>query len=296
MDEEQARFLLAAYRPDGADAADPDFAEALALATRDRELGEWLAAERAHDAEFSAAISSTIVPPDLREEILAGAAVVRGDLPQSETRDDATMIGAIASLRPPDELCGRIKIAMVATQPEEATVGSVVSRWRRWVLPLTAAAAGIALAFVFTRGKTPSSVAATTLPRVEAGFVRTVSAPGFELDEKGNDSLVLIADLKARGLPCPCCLPKGLSNAKTIGCRKLEIDGKQGSVICFLLDDDRVVHLLSFRREDISCKLPSHAKPKIVRNGDWAVAKWATDERVFMLAGEMDPERLTRVF
>ena len=50
MDKEQARFILRSFRPDGADVNDQDFAEALALATANRELGEWLAAERAFDA------------------------------------------------------------------------------------------------------------------------------------------------------------------------------------------------------------------------------------------------------
>ena len=55
MDKEQAKFILQSFRPDGADAQDPDFAEALALAAQDRELGDWLASERAQDAAFAAA-------------------------------------------------------------------------------------------------------------------------------------------------------------------------------------------------------------------------------------------------
>ena len=53
MDKEQARFILQSFRPDGADAKDPDFAEALAVAAEDRELGDWLAAERALPASIS---------------------------------------------------------------------------------------------------------------------------------------------------------------------------------------------------------------------------------------------------
>ena len=45
MDKEHAKFLLQSYRPDGADAQDSDFAEALQLAAEDRDLGEWLANE-----------------------------------------------------------------------------------------------------------------------------------------------------------------------------------------------------------------------------------------------------------
>ncbi len=53
MDKEEARFILRCFRPDGADAENPDFAQALGWAAKDRELGEWLARERACDAGFA---------------------------------------------------------------------------------------------------------------------------------------------------------------------------------------------------------------------------------------------------
>ena len=58
MDKEQARFILRSFRPDGADARDPDFTEALELAMEDRELGDWLANERAFDTAFSQALQT----------------------------------------------------------------------------------------------------------------------------------------------------------------------------------------------------------------------------------------------
>ncbi|MEI7928288.1 MAG: hypothetical protein WCH40_07030 [Verrucomicrobiales bacterium] len=61
MNKEQARFILHSFRPDGADAADSDFAQALHLAAEDRELGEWLARERARDAEVSRGIVHLII-------------------------------------------------------------------------------------------------------------------------------------------------------------------------------------------------------------------------------------------
>ena len=79
MDKEEARFILRCFRPDGADAENPDFAEALAWAAKDRELGEWLARERASDAGFAAALNSVTIPSILREEILVSLAMERGD-------------------------------------------------------------------------------------------------------------------------------------------------------------------------------------------------------------------------
>src|SRR5688572_23854163 len=104
MDKEQARFILRSFRPDGADAEDPDFAEALRIATENRELGEWLASERAFDAEFARALGTVDLPENLREDIIACLAAERGDFPQAEDATDAAWIGAFASIQPPASL------------------------------------------------------------------------------------------------------------------------------------------------------------------------------------------------
>ena len=69
MDKEQARFILQSFRPDGADAHDPDFAQALAVAAENRDLGAWLAVERAQDSAFALALSKLEIPDDLREPL-----------------------------------------------------------------------------------------------------------------------------------------------------------------------------------------------------------------------------------
>ena len=69
MDREQAKFILRSFRPDGADVADRDFAEALKLSTEDRELGDWLAKERAFDSVFAEAMAGIDIPKSLRQEI-----------------------------------------------------------------------------------------------------------------------------------------------------------------------------------------------------------------------------------
>jgi len=96
MDKEQARFILRSFRPDGADVNDADFAEALALAMENRELGEWLAGERAFDAAFAKALTAVDLPETLREDILGCLAGERGDFPQAEDHRDAALIGALA--------------------------------------------------------------------------------------------------------------------------------------------------------------------------------------------------------
>ncbi len=93
MDNEQARFILRSFRPDGADAGDPDFAEALKLAMENRELGEWLASERAFDAEFANALGTVDLPENLREDIMACLAAERGTF--RRRRIPTTQLGSV---------------------------------------------------------------------------------------------------------------------------------------------------------------------------------------------------------
>ena len=126
MDKEQARFILRSFRPDGADAGDPDFAEALKLAMENRELGEWLASERAFDAAFASALVTVDLPELLREDILACLAVERGDFPQAEDRHDARLIGAFASIQPPASL----RESVIAAMDRTATKDAPLDAWR----------------------------------------------------------------------------------------------------------------------------------------------------------------------
>ncbi|HZL45889.1 MAG TPA: hypothetical protein VFC28_06650, partial [Opitutaceae bacterium] len=72
MNNEQARFLLRAYRPSGRDAGDPAFADALRQAQGDPALGTWFAGEQAFDAAVAAKMRALAPPAGLREAILTG--------------------------------------------------------------------------------------------------------------------------------------------------------------------------------------------------------------------------------
>jgi hypothetical protein len=77
MNNNEAKFLLCAYRPGGRDADDPAFAGALAQARQDPMLGAWFAREQAFDTAMAAQLGSIAPPPGLREAILTGARVSR---------------------------------------------------------------------------------------------------------------------------------------------------------------------------------------------------------------------------
>lgn len=287
MDKEQARFILRSFRPDGSDGSDPQFAEALKLAHQDVELGQWLANERSFDAAFAAALAAVELPVALCQTILSGLAVERGDVPQASDALDAAMIGALASIEPPVALRSEVLVAIKSTAMSRR---QRVFWWQRAAIPL-AAAAGIGLAVLVTRGAGSSRLAqsAQTAPLpadvVETGFIRTFESPLFSLDEKRKDSRLLVAHLQEHKLPCPCCLPRGLASVKGIGCRQLLINGKAGSLICYDDAENGVVHLVIFRREDVSGEFPEREAPELSQHGRWTVACWAHDKKVFMLLG-----------
>lgn len=294
MDKEQARFVLRSFRPDGADVNDPDFAEALALAMENRELGEWLADERAFDSAFSNALCSVNLPENLREDIFACLAGDRADFPQAG-ENDAAWIGALASIQPPAKLREELLAAMDRTAAG-TVVRPQVSIFRRFAVPL-AAAAGIALAFVVTHRGGGTQVARTVpIDVVQAGFVRSFQSPNFNLEEKQDNKQVLIRHLQERKLPCPGCLPPGLEKLKALGCRELEIDGKRGSLICFKVGEKGIVHVVVFRNEDVSGDFPPMENPEFVRVGSWSSARWENAGKVFLMLSDTCGEDLPALF
>lgn len=302
MDKEHARFVLRSFRPDGADAGDADFAGALRLAAEDRELGEWLAGERSLDAEFSAALGHISIPEDLRDAILAGFAVARGEMPLPEDDLDRSFVSALASISAPANLRQNILAAIAVQEQVTAPAKSRIS-WFRYGVPL-AAAAGIALAFVMDRPTTihpTSSVAQVSqvpLADVRAGFIRTLSSPAFSLETKDPNHDALFSHLEKRKLPCPgcTCLPKGLKDLPTLGCRELIVDGKRGSMLCFDGGENGVVHLVIFHRSDIADDLPSKGNPRIAQFGEWTGAAWAKGDEAFVLFGKTGPEVISSMF
>jgi hypothetical protein len=78
MNNQEAKLILQAYRPDGQDAADPFFAEALEQAKRDPELQKWFGEENALNARLQTRLETAIpVPSSLKANLLALRKTVR---------------------------------------------------------------------------------------------------------------------------------------------------------------------------------------------------------------------------
>jgi hypothetical protein len=77
VDNQEAKFILNAYRPGGRDASDPRFVEALEQARRDPGLEHWFSKSIAFDKAMTEKLCAIEVPLDLRENILAGVKISR---------------------------------------------------------------------------------------------------------------------------------------------------------------------------------------------------------------------------
>ena len=292
MDKEQAQFILQSFRPDGADASNADFTEALELAARDRELGAWLAAERAADAEFAAALNYVEIPEELRQHILA---VMHGEKPgdpELEKEMDILFQGGLADVEPPAGLRDQI-LAVMHVQQDEAKVthfpAAQVNRSRRFLRVAAVAAAlvlGAFLALQITETGDNNRVATYEAQLAVGEFLNA----DFQLDQKGENISNINTWLISHNLPAPSALPSRLKSMKSLGCKEIILPGdKRASLVCFSADSGGSVHLIVLKNEDVEdSDLPAMDKvrekdcyhcPKT----DWHVARWQDREHTFIL-------------
>ncbi len=75
MNNDEAKFILRAYRPNGGDASDAMFGAALEQARQDPALARWLEGQQSFDRAVADKLRTIVPPADLRAAILAGAGV-----------------------------------------------------------------------------------------------------------------------------------------------------------------------------------------------------------------------------
>lgn len=314
MDKDQAQFILESFRPDGADAVDADFAEALQLAAEDRELGEWLANERATDATFAAALCEVEIPEELRQHILA---VMRGESPidpEVDSAMDEVVCGAMSKVQPPSGLRDQIiaameiqlgqddKVTAMSAQPSSRS-SSKKAGWRFGWPKMAAIAAAVALgaffAFQMTTHHEENSRISSHDVQVEAGRMLNAS---FELDVKNTSREKMNTWLVSHELPTPSSLPASIQRMKSLGCKKISLpDGKEAALICFMKDDGGMIHLVIVKNNDVTDRdLPSLNQ---VKGGDcyhcpktkWNCTRWQDKQNTFILLSKSKPTQKNKL-
>jgi len=301
MDKAEAKFFLASFRPDGADAQDEDFAEALSLAAQDRELGAWLARARAQDAEFARALARASIPEDLRASILLGMSLQSHGMGAAEGALDEVFIGALAGVSAPAGLRASILTAMRASAG--ATPPLRPPGLARWLMPAAAAAvvalgAWLALQIQPEAAKSPVAVALPAGARISADQIlltsmRTLEAPDAQMEKVSATRDEIDSWLALRELPAPLTLPPGLREVPCLGCRTLVVDGYRGSMVCYE-SDAGPVHLVVFDRPCVAGIIPK--TPVVSELDGWTVAKWCDGRRAYIMLSRAAPERVNRLF
>ena len=300
MDRERAKFILQSFRPDGADAKEPAFQEALELATEDRELGEWLAGERAQDAAFAAILSKVEIPDDLREAIF-NVLDGHGD---AEADFDSDFMGALASLRAPARLREEILGAMeVESKIIEIPKRHPIARTVTWVASSVAMLAMMAVVFIFFFGAGGNAIAGSTPREVEKSTIRMLESPFFALDLENDRPAALYEWLTSKGLPAPESVPEGLKNLKGVGCRFLEIGEarSRASLVCYR-KGDKVLHLVTLKSDAVESEgIQGMEQAREVCRGcdtkkEWSMTQWREGEYTFFLLSKMEVGELAGVF
>jgi len=319
MDKEQAKFILQSFRPDGADAGNPNFTGALKLATEDRELGEWLAEERAEDGAFAKALCSLPIPEVLRDEILA---VLESDGARHEDENDALFIGALASVKVPDNLKEQIMNSMEV----ELSVNLEQSRIVKFpVFPmlggLAAAAALVFSTYLVISSQESGSkdiVAQSSTGEVtnmldsrsvqmEMGKVLQVSMDeiGFEYTPRPGEGLKQVSSwLSGNHHPMPVSIPQGLENAEIVGSKPVALTtGHKASLVTFRKADVGELHMIVLDAKTVEDLGRFDALDKVGMRrceacpvSEFMITRWRDSSNAYMLLSKARSVQIQEIF
>lgn len=308
MDKDQAQFILQSFRPDGSDAVDADFASALRLAAEDRELGEWLASERAEDAAFAAALSDLEIPVELREQIME---VMDSDYAHDLEEGDALdklFIDAVGQLQPPRELRDQVLTAMHIEQGHgeyEPTNRSnrVWPRERndrgRKLSRVVAVAAALVVGafFAYEITSKPSSKDGLFESYEVQHHAGNLINASFDYDVIDEDPERIRSWLVNHQLPTPKSIPSGLQKLSCSGCKEIKLPGaKRASMVCFADVTGGSIYLIIVSNTDILDRgLPALSEVTIkdcyhCKVTKCNVARWRDDQNTYILFKKPESE------
>ena len=328
MDNTQAKFLLSSFRPDGADAHLPEFANALKLAAENRELGEWLAQERATDAAFAQALNDVPIPEGLRDEILAVLAY-DGSPSDADADFDGIFTGGMSSIAPPEGLRDQILAAMEMEQGAVAQENSKLTEMKAWRwLSVAAVAAAVAVGTLVTMNQpslnsgdqevlvnndlyTPSSAIGHSSVQpvavhsaVQQMAVKLKSPGEIKLNTDLDCATAAMQFLDTKHHPVPSELPAGLANAKLVGARDMYLDsGQPISLLCFEKEGMGMVHLIVVDSSSLSDADGLSSMKSIslkscygCDRNQFNIAHWREGEKTYMILTKAKKKDMVKLF
>jgi len=243
MNNNEAKFILNAYRPGGRDADDATFGAALEQARNDPALGAWLAREQAHGAAVTAKLREIAPPSGLREAILTGARVS----------------GPAGKVRP----TRRIQPGWLAIAASVAVLVSALAWWRT------------------------APVQGDTFDEFAVNYV----AHGFRLQRHSADVAVLKTWLSEKHGPLPEALPAKFAELRALGCRTLDFQGRDVSLVCFERGG-KEFHVFVTRLDEAA---GTDAVPRFIDHARLAAATWTDAKNRYVLVSDAGMDAVKRL-
>ena len=242
MNNQEAKLILQAYRPNGQDASVPFFAEALEQSRRDPELQKWFAEEMVLNSRLQTRLESAIpIPPRLKSDLLALRKTVR------------------------------------------------LVPW--WSQPMKLAAAAVILlslgAIFLLLPRNPTQV---------ASFRETMARSSAQTQEhvvfESHDIAKIQQWLQTRNMETNFDLPSTLQAGIAQGCRVVDWNGHQATMICFMVNGEHM-DLFVMDRAGLPV-FPENGATQFASANGLMTAMWANGGKVYLLTGR-DKEVLQKV-
>lgn len=238
MNNQEARLILQAYRPDGQDASDPLFAEALEQVRRDPELQKWFAQQNSLDVRVQALLEVAIpVPRRLKSDLLALQKISRPS-----------------------------------------------PWWPGWFHPMKLAAAatvvlllGLAALFLFPQKQAQLASFQATMAHFSAQEQEHVT---FE----SHDLAKIQQWLQGQGAETKFELPTVLRRGIPQGCRLVNWNGHEATMVCFMLDNGEHMDLFVMDHADLP-DFPENGAPQYAKADGLMTAAWADGGKIYLLTG-----------
>lgn len=163
----------------------------------------------------------------------------------------------------------------------------------RWITP-TAIAAAACVAFGWTL-LWPGNSAMAAWESDSLNVIAKVEYGVMRLDQKATTYEAVKEHLTQNECPCPSSLPSGLAGLKTYGCKRVKIEGRAATIICFELQPGREAHLIVLDNTDL-CDCPAADEPCFKTAKNWHYAAWSHGSHAFMLATTADEAVLRKLF
>ena len=130
-----------------------------------------------------------------------------------------------------------------------------------------------------------------TLARFAEAVIEIKKSGRITLPQTGPNPAELKSWLATQGSPSDFPIPAGLESHKSLGCQSFMIEGRKVSLICFQIDEHRIVHFFVVDSEDL-LSAPGRS-PHFFQQDGLAAVTWSAHGRTFILTGkDVDEETL----